>query len=103
MPTNDSAETINFSFFDLTQNSSKVITYCAKPMSQTYSSDLQHSKYATNIIWQIRKTVIEETAVWKKSGLKMFQNKTLLILNVIYVKLVICLANVLHAVGKCQK
>lgn len=33
----------------------------------------------------------------------MFQTKTLLILNVIYVKLFTCLANVLHAVGKCQK
>lgn len=33
----------------------------------------------------------------------MFQNKTFLILNVIYVKLLIYLASVLHTVGKCQK
>lgn len=39
----------------------------------------------------------------KKSGLKMLWNKTLIMLNVIYVNLFICLVNVLHIVWKCQK
>lgn len=50
-------------FYVLTQKKFFKCENCAKPMSQTYSSDLQHSKYTINIIWQIRKTVIKETAV----------------------------------------
>lgn len=74
-------------------------------MSQAYSSDLQYSKYAINQFHMKnqKNSNWRNCSLKKKGGLKMFQNKTLLILNVIYVNLFICLANVLHAVWKCQK